>query len=80
MAGTPATPELLAQVEALPPATDTPDIDEARAVQPEDSYGLRRLLRGFGLPLLVQPAAGRRGRRHRPAAAGADPARHRLSV
>ncbi|MGW7789713.1 ABC transporter ATP-binding protein, partial [Streptomyces tricolor] len=53
MAGTPATPELLAQVEALPPATDTPDIDEARAVQPEDSYGLRRLLRGFGLPLLV---------------------------
>ncbi len=51
--GMPATPELLAQVEALPPATDTPDIDEARAVQPEDSYGLRRLLRGFGLPLLV---------------------------
>ncbi|MFF9326485.1 ABC transporter ATP-binding protein [Streptomyces sp. NPDC014776] len=52
-AGTPATPELLAQVEALPPATDTPDVDEARAVRPEDSYGLRRLLRGFGLPLLV---------------------------
>ncbi|MFD5582832.1 ABC transporter ATP-binding protein [Streptomyces sp. NPDC127063] len=52
-AGTPATPELLAQVEALPPATDTPDVDEARAVRPEDSYGLRRLLRGFGLPLLA---------------------------
>nr|WSW69139.1 ABC transporter ATP-binding protein/permease [Streptomyces sp. NBC_00995] len=52
-AGTPATPELLAQVEALPPATDTPDIDEARAVHAEESYGLRRLLRGFGLPLLV---------------------------
>ncbi|MGW9121293.1 ABC transporter ATP-binding protein [Streptomyces sp. NPDC055663] len=52
-AGMPATPELLAQVEALPPATDTPDIDEARAVRAEDSYGLRRLLRGFGLPLLV---------------------------
>ncbi|PAZ15318.1 ABC transporter ATP-binding protein [Streptomyces sp. SA15] len=49
----PATPELLAQVDALPPATDTPDIDEARAVTPEESYGLRRLLRGFGLPLLV---------------------------
>ena len=48
-----ATPELLAAVEALPPATDTPDVDEARAVSPEDSYGLRRLLRGFGLPLLV---------------------------
>ncbi|WP_282699325.1 ABC transporter ATP-binding protein [Streptomyces sp. CC219B] len=51
--GTPATPELLAQVEALPPATDTPDVDEARAVRPEESYGLRRLLRGFGLPLLI---------------------------
>lgn len=54
--GTPATPELLAQVDALPPATDTPDIDEARAVHPEESYGLRRLLRGFGLPLLVSLA------------------------
>ncbi|MDX3566598.1 ABC transporter ATP-binding protein, partial [Streptomyces scabiei] len=54
--GTPATPELLAQVEALPPATDTPGIDEARAVAPEESYGLRRLLRGFGLPLLVSLA------------------------
>ncbi|MFF8472739.1 ABC transporter ATP-binding protein [Streptomyces sp. NPDC015414] len=53
MAGTPATPELLAQVEALPPATDTPDVDEARAVRAEQSYGLRRLLHGFGLPLLV---------------------------
>ncbi|MFG2938323.1 ABC transporter ATP-binding protein [Streptomyces sp. NPDC048282] len=53
LAGTPATPELLAQVDALPPATDVPDIDEAGAVRPEDSYGLRRLLRGFGLPLLV---------------------------
>lgn len=55
-AGTPATPELLAQVEALPPATDTPDVDEAHAVHAEESYGLRRLLRGFGLPLLVSLA------------------------
>ncbi|OEJ39145.1 ABC transporter [Streptomyces agglomeratus] len=51
--GMPATPELLAQVEALPPANDVPAVDEARAVRPEESYGLRRLLRGFGLPLLV---------------------------
>ncbi|MGP3636276.1 ABC transporter ATP-binding protein [Streptomyces sp. 24-1644] len=51
--GMPATPELLAQVDALPPATDVPDIDEANAVRAEESYGLRRLLRGFGLPLLV---------------------------
>ncbi len=48
-----ATPELLAQVDALPPANDVPDVDEAHAVRPEDSYGLRRLLRGFGLPLLL---------------------------
>ncbi|MGW3559472.1 ABC transporter ATP-binding protein [Streptomyces sp. NPDC000963] len=48
-----ATPELLAAVAALPPATDVPDVDEARAVAPEDSYGLRRLLRGFGPPLLI---------------------------
>ncbi|MFG3088315.1 ABC transporter ATP-binding protein [Streptomyces antibioticus] len=51
--GMPATPELLAEVEALPPATDVPEVDEARAVTPEDSYGLRRLLRGFGPPLLI---------------------------
>ncbi|MFE7773017.1 ABC transporter ATP-binding protein [Streptomyces sp. NPDC057445] len=47
-----ATPELLAQVAALPPADDTPQVDEARAARAEDSYGLRRLLRGFGTPLL----------------------------
>ncbi|MFE2226160.1 ABC transporter ATP-binding protein [Streptomyces kronopolitis] len=51
MAGMTATPELLAQVAALPPATDTPEIDEDRALRPERSYGLRRLLHGFGRPL-----------------------------
>lgn len=56
LAGTPATPELLAQVDALPPADGVPDIDEARAVQPEESYGLRRLLRGFRAPLLISLA------------------------
>ncbi|WPO73641.1 MULTISPECIES: ABC transporter ATP-binding protein [unclassified Streptomyces] len=53
LSGMPSTPELLAQVEALPPADDKPGIDEARAVRPEESYGLRRLLGGFGLPLLL---------------------------
>ncbi|TBO56723.1 ABC transporter ATP-binding protein [Streptomyces kasugaensis] len=53
MAGMPATPELLAKVAALPPATDAPDIDEDRATRPESSYGLRRLLRGFGGPLAL---------------------------
>ncbi|MDQ0991025.1 ABC transporter ATP-binding protein [Streptomyces sp. V3I7] len=53
LADAPATPQLLAQVEALPPAADTPDVDEAQAVRPEVSYGLKRLLRGFGAPLLI---------------------------
>lgn len=53
LAGMPATPELLAKVAALPPATDTPDIDEEQAARPEKSYGLRQLLRGFGAPLTV---------------------------
>ncbi len=55
-AGMPATPELLAQVDALPPATDVPAIDEASAVRPEESYGLRRLLHGFGAALLASLA------------------------
>ncbi|MGW6707950.1 ABC transporter ATP-binding protein [Streptomyces sp. NPDC054956] len=52
-AGMPATPELLAQVAALPPAHDTPDVDETRAASAEDSYNLRRLLRGFWAPLAI---------------------------
>ncbi|MGK5629557.1 ABC transporter ATP-binding protein [Streptomyces sp. URMC 123] len=53
LAGSPATPELLAQVAALPPADDLPDVDEEKAARPERDYGLRQLLRGFGGPLLI---------------------------
>lgn len=53
LAGSPGSPELLAKVAALPPATDAPEVDEARAEAAEESYGLRRLLRGFGAPLAV---------------------------
>ncbi|MEU8937553.1 ABC transporter ATP-binding protein/permease [Streptomyces goshikiensis] len=56
MAGMPATPELLAQVAALPLAEDTPDVDETRAAAAEESYGLRRLLRGFWAPLAISLA------------------------
>ncbi|MEU7551983.1 ABC transporter ATP-binding protein [Streptomyces sp. NPDC044571] len=56
VAGMPATPELLAQVAALPPADDEPGVDEARAASAEDSYNLRRLLRGFWAPLAVSLA------------------------
>ncbi|MCY0948935.1 ABC transporter ATP-binding protein [Streptomyces sp. H27-S2] len=53
VAGMPATPELLAQVAALPPAADEPDVDETRAAAAEESYGLRRLLKGFWAPLAI---------------------------
>ncbi|MEU5805691.1 ABC transporter ATP-binding protein [Streptomyces sp. NPDC047718] len=53
VAGMPATPELLAKVAALPPADDEPEVDETRAAAAEDSYNLRRLLRGFWAPLAV---------------------------
>ncbi|CAM5352439.1 ABC transporter ATP-binding protein [Streptomyces avidinii] len=53
VAGMPATPELLAQVAALPPADDLPEVDETRAAAAEESYGLRRLLRGFWAPLAI---------------------------
>ncbi len=53
MAGMPATPELLAQVAALPPALDTPDVDEEAAAAVEKDFGLRSLLRGFRGPLLL---------------------------
>ncbi|MFC0601040.1 ABC transporter ATP-binding protein [Streptomyces palmae] len=53
LAGSPATPDLLEKVAALPPANDTPDIDEEAAQRPERAYGLRQLLRGFRVPLLI---------------------------
>ncbi|MFF4581830.1 ABC transporter ATP-binding protein [Streptomyces sp. NPDC001389] len=51
-----ATPELLAQVAALPPTDDRPEVDEDRAAAAEESYGLRRLLHGFWAPLAVSLA------------------------
>ncbi len=53
MAAMPGSPELLARVAALPPAEDVPEVDEERAERAEESYGLRRLLRGFGAALAV---------------------------
>jgi ATP-binding cassette, subfamily B, bacterial len=53
LAGMPADPELLARVAALPPATDTPDLDERRARAADPDFGLRALLRGFWAPLLL---------------------------
>ncbi|MEE1928215.1 ABC transporter ATP-binding protein [Streptomyces sp. TRM 70351] len=53
LAAAPGSPDLLAKVAALPPATDQPEVDEAQAERHERAYGLRRLLRGFGRPLAV---------------------------
>lgn len=60
MGGLPATPELLARVDALPPATDRPDqpLDDARAEAPTFRFGTfirpwrRQLALGFGLVAL----------------------------
>ena len=48
----PATPELLARVEALPPANDLPEVDKAEATRADYGFSLRRLLRPF-LALLI---------------------------
>jgi ATP-binding cassette subfamily B protein len=51
--GLPATPELLAQVAALPPAQDVPDVDREAAVAVERRFGLRSLLRPLRGPLVL---------------------------
>ena len=53
LAGIPASPELLAQVDALPPATETPGVDLAAARAPEPHFTLRRLLRPFLIAFAV---------------------------
>jgi ATP-binding cassette subfamily B protein len=53
MAGVPASPELLAQVDALPPATDQPEVDVARARAAAPRFRLRQVLRPFAFGLLI---------------------------
>jgi ATP-binding cassette subfamily B protein len=53
LAGIPASPELLAQVDALPPATETPGVDTATARAPDPHFTLRRLLRPFLIAFAV---------------------------
>ncbi|MGH3274386.1 MAG: ABC transporter ATP-binding protein, partial [Streptosporangiaceae bacterium] len=47
LAGVPPTPELLASVAALPPASDTPGIDQRQARAPDPRFTLARLLAPF---------------------------------
>ncbi|HEY2079862.1 MAG TPA: ABC transporter ATP-binding protein [Streptosporangiaceae bacterium] len=51
MAGVPASPELLAKVAALPPATEQPGVDESFARAPDNHFTLRKLLRPFAIAL-----------------------------
>jgi ATP-binding cassette subfamily B protein len=53
LAGIPASPELLAQVDALPPANDTPGIDAGQARAADPHFTLRRLLRPFAVAFMV---------------------------
>ena len=53
-ASLPPSPRLLAQVEALPPARDVPDVDLGRARAADRHFTLRRLLR----PLMFALIAG----------------------
>jgi ATP-binding cassette subfamily B protein len=49
----PPSPELLAQVDALPAAQDTPDMDLARARAGDRHFTLRRLLRPLAVALVI---------------------------
>jgi len=53
MAGVPASPELLAKVAALPPATESPGVDQAFARAPDPKFTLRKLLRPFAIALVI---------------------------
>jgi ATP-binding cassette, subfamily B, bacterial len=53
MADVPASPELLAKVAALPPADESPGVDQSFARAPDRSFTLRRLLRPFAIALAI---------------------------
>ena len=53
LAGIPPTPELLAKVDALPPANELPGVSQARSRAADPHFTLRRLLRPIALALLI---------------------------
>jgi ATP-binding cassette, subfamily B, bacterial len=53
LAGVPASPELLAKVDALPPANDTPGVDQSFARAPDPHFTLRRLLKPFAIAMII---------------------------
>ena len=53
LAGIPPTPELLAKVDALPPANELPGVSRERSRAADPHFTLRRLLRPIALALFV---------------------------
>jgi ATP-binding cassette, subfamily B, bacterial len=53
LADIPPTPELLAKVDALPPATDTPNVSRDWARAGDSHFTLRRLLKPFAIALSI---------------------------
>jgi ATP-binding cassette, subfamily B, bacterial len=53
LASLPPSPELLAEVDALPPANDRPDVDLASARAGDKHFTLRRLLRPLTVALII---------------------------
>ena len=53
LAGIPPTPELLAKVDALPPANELPGVSQAESRAADPRFTLRRLLRPIALALFI---------------------------
>ncbi|SDS41543.1 ABC transporter ATP-binding protein [Actinopolymorpha singaporensis] len=53
LASMPPTPEVLAQVEKLPPVRDVPEVSMEDAQKPDPGFTLPRALRPFSRPLLL---------------------------
>jgi ATP-binding cassette subfamily B protein len=87
LGGLPPTPELVAAVDALPPATATPGVDEAAVAAPDPAFRLGRYLRplraGIAVALLLvvlDAAAGLAGPALVEHGLDAGVGRHRLAV
>ncbi|GAB3411035.1 ABC transporter ATP-binding protein [Flindersiella endophytica] len=53
LSGMPPTPELIEQVQKLPPATDVPNVDRKASEQADPGFNLVRTLRPFSRSLLL---------------------------
>jgi ATP-binding cassette, subfamily B, bacterial len=53
LSGMPPTPELIEQVQKLPPATDVPNVDRKASEQADPGFSLVRTLRPFSRSLLL---------------------------